>query len=229
MKGVEMGQATVDLPDPLEPRAPSAASTDELLAQLAGEEIDRLLAEADSELAGDAKIPPPASSPVTAPPASNQVAEDRTAKIGPGPAAANVSAELDDLFAQLDVGGTADAAKAATLPAGERTSLASASDVTPESESAAMQSAADESTSLVERNALAVPQISDPPSAPAMSAASPAERDERPPFYLRLLEWMNSPLAGCSDPVREAVGKIAILTTANAILILAYLLFLRKR
>src|SRR3954449_9061854 len=47
-----MGQAAVDLPDPLEtpphPGAPDgAAGTDELLSQLAGEEIDRLLADAD--------------------------------------------------------------------------------------------------------------------------------------------------------------------------------------
>ena len=36
-----MGQATVDLPDPLEqPPAASPANTDDLLAQLAGDEID---------------------------------------------------------------------------------------------------------------------------------------------------------------------------------------------
>src|SRR5690348_14324779 len=51
VKGVEpMGQATVDLPDPLDAPPPSSLSgTDDLLAQLAGDEIDRLLAEADLE------------------------------------------------------------------------------------------------------------------------------------------------------------------------------------
>jgi hypothetical protein len=45
-----MGQATVDLPDPLDAPPPSSLSgTDDLLAQLAGDEIDRLLAEADLE------------------------------------------------------------------------------------------------------------------------------------------------------------------------------------
>src|SRR5690349_20105373 len=58
-KGVVMGQATVDLPDPLKAAAASTgptptpssslASADALLAQLAGEEIDRLLAEAGAE------------------------------------------------------------------------------------------------------------------------------------------------------------------------------------
>jgi len=48
-----MGQATVDLPDPLEPAlAPATpAGADDLLAQLAGDEIDRLLAEAEVEQA----------------------------------------------------------------------------------------------------------------------------------------------------------------------------------
>ncbi len=45
-----MGQAVVELPDPLENGdVANAASADDLLAQLASEEIDRLLAEAESE------------------------------------------------------------------------------------------------------------------------------------------------------------------------------------
>jgi hypothetical protein len=42
-----MGQASVDLPDPLE-KPKTTGSTDELLAQLAGDEIDRLLANGDA-------------------------------------------------------------------------------------------------------------------------------------------------------------------------------------
>jgi len=42
-----MGQATVDLPDPQRAPPPSVGA-DDLLAQMAGDEIDRLLAEADS-------------------------------------------------------------------------------------------------------------------------------------------------------------------------------------
>ncbi len=41
-----MGKAAVDLPDPMQQPPPAGrTSTDDLLAQLAGEEIDRLLAE----------------------------------------------------------------------------------------------------------------------------------------------------------------------------------------
>src|SRR5260370_18666837 len=42
-----MGQAAPDLPDPMQAPQVSAASTDDLLAQLAGEEIERLMSEAD--------------------------------------------------------------------------------------------------------------------------------------------------------------------------------------
>src|SRR5688572_29729295 len=53
-----MGQAAVDLPDPLDQQPPaSPGGMDDLLAQLAGDEIDRLLAEADAE---------PSPTPVTA-------------------------------------------------------------------------------------------------------------------------------------------------------------------
>jgi len=45
-----MGQVAIDLPDPLHnPEPAPGPSADDLLAQLAGEEIDRLLAEADVE------------------------------------------------------------------------------------------------------------------------------------------------------------------------------------
>ncbi len=58
-----MGQPAVDLPDPLEAAgAETAQNADDLLAQLAGDEIDRLLAEADSEATG-AAWPGPASAP----------------------------------------------------------------------------------------------------------------------------------------------------------------------
>jgi hypothetical protein len=44
-----MGQVALDLPDPLNSSSPAGPGVDDLLAQLAGEEIDRLLAEADVE------------------------------------------------------------------------------------------------------------------------------------------------------------------------------------
>jgi hypothetical protein len=59
-----MGQAAVDLPDPLDvPPAASLSGTDDLLAQLAGDEIDRLLAEASAD---EAPSPPDDASPAAA-------------------------------------------------------------------------------------------------------------------------------------------------------------------
>jgi hypothetical protein len=66
-----MGQATIDLPDPMQNPAPSGGpSADDLLAQLAGEEIDRLLAEADIERPSapePAFIQPPSATPLHPP------------------------------------------------------------------------------------------------------------------------------------------------------------------
>src|SRR5580700_6990753 len=76
-----MGQAILDLPDPTQlsginsgPLSPEAlASADDLLSQLAGDDIDRLLAEADAQ-----RPPlPPASAPAQAapPPAALPLAD----------------------------------------------------------------------------------------------------------------------------------------------------------
>ena len=68
-----MGQAAVDLPDPLE-KPKATGSADELLAQLAGDEIDRLLADGDA-----GKSPEPASEAPAAPPIVESVAEAEAA------------------------------------------------------------------------------------------------------------------------------------------------------
>ena len=97
-----MGQATVDLPDPMQPPH-SAAGTDELLAQLAGEEIDRLLAEADAERPvgqkPDETAPPQVSS--TAPQGEVSPPVQEQATTAAAAADAELSAQLDNLFADL--------------------------------------------------------------------------------------------------------------------------------
>src|SRR5690348_6285231 len=85
-----MGKATADLPDPLTAsEGPGNAGTDDLLAQLAGEEIDRLLAEAQVERPSDSSsefpqpttpAATPAARPISAPkePASTSFSAWRT-------------------------------------------------------------------------------------------------------------------------------------------------------
>jgi hypothetical protein len=55
------------------------------------------------------------------------------------------------------------------------------------------------------------------------------ERAEaRVPLLVRVLEWMNAPLAGLSESARAALGKVAIMTSVNAAAVLVYVLVFRK-
>ena len=61
------------------------------------------------------------------------------------------------------------------------------------------------------------------------------DQDEAPPltgpapFYVHILEWINSPLDWMSPEVRDAAGKIGILTLINAAAILLYVVFFRRK
>jgi len=281
-----MGQATVDLPDPLEQPPPaSGANTDELLAQLAGEEIDRLLAEADSAApsAAAAAVAAPVSAarekgPATPPPApSTPTVETQkievVAKVALGdvPSAppavsipkpletdtaveAAVSAQLDELFQQLTGGDTGKAAapavpaapaavedvSAAAREADQAISAAAPAALTAleaELEAAAPAGSADASAPAepVDPNAstsVAERAVLDAVGAPPASAED-AEVDaileiKALPFYLKPLEWLNAPLESCPDAIRDVIGKIAILTTFNAVALLLYVLLFRK-
>ena len=57
--------------------------------------------------------------------------------------------------------------------------------------------------------------------------AAPDEEFQTP-LLVRLLEWMNAPLSGLSDQAREAVGKVALVTTLNAVAVLTYVLLFRR-
>jgi hypothetical protein len=48
------------------------------------------------------------------------------------------------------------------------------------------------------------------------------------PIWLRPLEWMNAPLRNCSPGVRQAMGRAAIVTLVNALLVLTYLAVFHK-
>jgi hypothetical protein len=72
-----MGKSVIDLPDPLEQSAPepltsaAPAGVDDLLAQMAGDEIDRLLAEADTPR--ETPAPTPTRTEAVAAPASPKI------------------------------------------------------------------------------------------------------------------------------------------------------------
>jgi hypothetical protein len=120
------GAANASLPDPLRHPAPAtrgAGGTDDLLSQLAGDEIDRLLADAEIETPPAASPAPatrpgdvagaPASDPITDAAAlddaiasaavTDDVDAEREAPVEPSNASAMepIDSELDDLFKQL--------------------------------------------------------------------------------------------------------------------------------
>jgi hypothetical protein len=168
-----MGQATVDLPDPLDAPPPSSLSgTDDLLAQLAGDEIDRLLAEADLEQKSSATTPkapadpapadstdptPSSESTVVAPASATgvvAVAESTVASADAATAASGADDdELDTLLSKLDEDGSKFIASTAQV---ETSAIAAAA-------------ADDEIKSLVDR----VPEVLAQFPAPA-GAADPA-------------------------------------------------------
>lgn len=195
-----MGQAALDLPDPLNPSLPpTIARTDDLLSQLAGDEIDRLLKAADVE-----------SIPVQAGPAT------------PDPTQLNISAQLDNLFTQLDLlqDSTSLPPDQMQMEPGEFNSSSAvyASDEVNEPE--------DQSLDAAERDLLNSISIPNDP-ARADRAQPTIVADSALPFYLRPLEWINAPFAAWSERSRQIMGRIAIITLGFSIAILVYVLIFR--
>jgi hypothetical protein len=225
-----MGQATVDLPDPLESPPPAAkTSTDDLLSQLAGDEIDRLLAEAELSPAGRSTNPSPVHisppsepekevvEPVPPATADEAPAEVAAAVPAPGPVAEPepapaplssvseeaVTAELDALFSAVEK---------------------DRADSDAEAEAAARAILEGDQTSTAEREGLTTVAAMAPESA---QAAPQVVEDGPLPLYLKPLEWLSAPLSIFPPAVRDLVGKAAIVTLINAVAIIAYILIVR--
>lgn len=227
-----MGTAALDLPDPLQapPEGPKG-STDDLLAQLAGDEIDRLLANADagpatlSEARALAAPPGPAGQEI--PPADNVKASAAATKVPPKltEACQAISAELDALFNQVQSTSPEGRAAPAESSAGRSASEAVSAAAVQEAETEL-----DAATTAAEREGLKPPAGVEPPSVAGVQLlAAPKIDDDAPlPFYLRPLEWLNAPLALFPESVRDLIGKAAIVTLLNAAAILAYVLVVRR-
>lgn len=291
-----MGQA-VDLPDPSEIPAAHANSADDLLSQLAGEEIDRLLAEAEVEKgkpleeekaaagSGAPGAPPADAASATGakfedeqteaqldelldqlsaepeekqeePAAANATAQAPAPAESVAPAPATPPAAAEDLpprgipgdakqdassIAPATVPPAAPVAEAAPAPAPAAPSpsapttsaIADPSAAAKELDEALATGSADSlpkvqtldaGTSNAEKNALSE-------VVSAMHGADPAAdllTDEHIPIYLKPLVWLNAPLEMLPEGLRDALGKIAILTLANAVAVFAYVVLFRK-
>lgn len=236
-----MGMAALDLPDPLEapPEGPKG-STDDLLAQLAGDEIDRLLAEADAGPAVSQALPPIAPTTaaaqdalperVAAPaPSGSAPPESPAPPPKPSEAREEISAELDALFSQA-VTSEAPAADA-SAPVTNNANGSPSGAVTDAAMKAEAEAELDAATIAAERDGLKTPVGASPLHATHSKAAAAlnVEDENAPlPLYLRPLEWLNAPLALFPESVRDLIGKAAIVTLLNAAAILAYVLVVRR-
>ena len=207
-----MGQAVADLPDPLEmPPPASLAGTDDLLSQIAGDEIDRLMAEAEG---------------------GRPVAERRGV---PAPTAP-VSPTVDELTELLDKLHDAPAAK--PQPAVEASAHESRAAVSQVADAMALTppAIAHEAEALMstaERDALGLSNLSDATDAAEHDDATHIVSEEaqpvaRPSLLITLLEGLNAPLSFVPDAARDAIGKIAIVTLANSVAVLVYVLLFRR-
>ena len=247
-----MGQATLDLPDPLEPAAAPASpeGADDLLAQLAGDEIDRLLAEAEVEQKGqpgaataparspaadaafdaalnaDAQNPSQTSATASAPqPATLPVVSTLAAP--PAPTVPTLNEQMQKVFA-----GSAPAAPVIvdvpssgpvkTIDAKVVDAPAPAGPALP-----VVASPVDAGTSLAERDGLRAGEIEALHADPLGELEDP-DPEVRVPLALKPLIWINAPFAAVPEGVREALGKVAIVTLVNAVGVLAYVLIFRK-
>ncbi len=237
-----MGQAAVDLPDPTSGSdAAPMASADDLLAQLAGDEIDRLLSESDTDSPSGDSPDPAQGDP------DNDFTDDSVdvADVGaqintlldavnsaasPDPASESTdeqAAEFDRALArhaealmEADTAASEEDAGAVDSIASSPATLASVGTPAPAVSEEELE------TSLQERDALA---IHDRDDAHASGVNPLADIPARPlPIYLRPLEWLNWPMTILPDSSRELLGKIAIITLFNAVAVLAYVLLFRK-
>jgi hypothetical protein len=199
-----MGQAAVDLPDPMSSDAVPAAGADDLLAQLAGAEIDRLLheAEKDTPAGADATaiaVPSPVEAPTTpdaieetpANPAPTpdaiapQLAESQPTDGADVDASAAVQSELDQLFNELNnpvspesAQATADGITSADAPANSAVTASELDDLfkqlTPDAPAAPPQPAAAAASGITIVEASSQAAPIAPEPTPAAVAAAPA-------------------------------------------------------
>jgi hypothetical protein len=204
---------------------PGAPAADDLLSQMAGDEIDRLLNEAESDS--------------TQPPAA------RTSPAEPAPVFADVETSADRTFAApssdnapLKTGGSLDSSLDDSI--GEAENTPSFADPT----ASAPAISSEVGSTPVAGEVAAAPAIANTEPAPSASSIAKIEGAAETPagdfvpandatggesFLVRILELISSPLDHVDDAVRTTIGWIAILTVVNALVVLAYVHFVRRR
>jgi hypothetical protein len=202
-----MAQAAMDasvLDAPSDSAKSGPILNDDLLSKLAGEEIDRLLAEADSHAAQNA-VEPPEPKPV-------ETIDDPVAETVVSSAETDLAKELD-----MILGGPKEepAEAPAPLPPPAAPAPVPAAEETAHVAKLAEELEVDKPTAAAVVEELTVKQ-----TAPA--------RPPRTSFLLYPLIWINMPIEFLPDPMRRLMGKAAVLTLINAVGILVYVAAFRK-
>lgn len=238
IEGPRLPDPVKDLPDPLEePPTTAGGNADDLVAQLADEAIDKLIADADR---GEA--PPPAE-PVVAPKpepapietAPVDTAPVDTATVGAPPADEAASAplqdQLDTLFNQLKddsvapVEAAPEPAPAEPAPATPGTPIAMPPPVDVPADIAGLPTGASPDSA---QDPNVTPTMQSDVRALLDDAVHNAPRADVPSFIVRPLEWINAPFANLSDDTRDTLGQIAVVTLINALAVILYVILFRR-
>jgi hypothetical protein len=213
------------------------SSADDLLSKLAGDEIDRLLAEAETGQSSPA-APPPAADDL------NLKTSDAASSAGAG---ADTDAQIDDLLAALENNpdgqskAASESAEAPAAPASTETTSTQTTSTAADEEArlktlsadleldppAAATIAAATADTAANATESTLELGKDAFAAPASQSDSPS-REPEPSLLVRLLLWINSPVAHAGDSVRGLLGGAAIVTLFNAAAVLIYLTMFRK-
>jgi hypothetical protein len=199
-----MSQPHLNFPDPAEPNSeasPAAGEPDQILSQLAGQEIDRLLAEVDEKF--DARLGRRGAA------SSSSSAESKLAlRRYPAPRIADApEPDLSDFFEELD-------------KAPRRRPREMLPNRPPPPATLEEELEEHEASTALQRRALDVPLARRP--------GDLAAHDLHVPIIFRPLQWLNLPFAGVSPSAMPVVGALAILCFLSSLGALAYVLMLRQ-
>jgi hypothetical protein len=247
-----MGRASIDLPDPLDQatRSPAALTknADDLLSQLAGDEIERMLAEAGVERLGgadDARVSDLTSMARDAERAGGDVHQINAVGDEALQATAEVSRQLSELFAQLNrpVEMLEEDPEPQPAPAEEdhwageelvvsgeelEKVLAAAPEPGVVDAAAGRHWAERDGGELQDHPVAGEPEAADLLDVEALDEPQAGWLASLAELCLRPLVWLNAPVASSPPVLRDALGKVAIITLVNAAAVLVYVIVFRR-
>ncbi|HZZ44903.1 MAG TPA: hypothetical protein VFE58_18340 [Tepidisphaeraceae bacterium] len=232
-----------ELPDPLEKPAANAGGTDDLLSQLAGDEIDRMLAEAEVESAAAPKVEHVEG--LETPAEVAPVVEETTAATSAEDPA--LAAQLNEVFNELQkpIEENSTAAASETPTADATAPVApGASELDTQLEKLAQEllptAAPEEAMTTVDAPVAEAAPVVEAKNERAALLAESAEgtiaeegleqTEAGPvPWYVKPLIWINAPFASFSEQAMDLMGKVALATLLFSITVLAFVVMTRHR